>query len=297
MLIGKNLSALGKQKIFKQNGLLQQVMKQLRKANILSKEEEDLLFDQYKHGDMEARNKIILSNQGIVFGFAKQYSTDEDELMDYFIEGIGGLIDAMDKYNPEYGVKFYTYASHYIRRSMYYYFTRVKDTVRQAGKYELGNKPSVIKEKFYAKNGFYPDNETLIELLQEEYSLINGTPNINITNDMMVSNQFISTDCVVDGDDYTFEETDEYNSATSVSNEAEDDEDREYAHAAVLPLLKFLSRKERELIMKLYGIGKYSNYTRREVIDEYFITDKDLTEIENNILYKMRECAAKLTNH
>ena len=63
------------------------------------------------------RDIIINSNIRLVATIAKEYDAD-DKFMDYNQEGIEGLLEAFEKYDPDSNSKFTTYASYWIKAKM-----------------------------------------------------------------------------------------------------------------------------------------------------------------------------------
>jgi RNA polymerase sporulation-specific sigma factor len=99
--------------------LFGQYLSELAKIRLLSTAEEALLWQDYKKsGSSEARRQLIESYQPLVYKIANRITTREDLFFDLLQEGTVGLIETVESFNPEYGVKFSTYAQHRIRGRM-----------------------------------------------------------------------------------------------------------------------------------------------------------------------------------
>lgn len=95
-------------------------LKDIGKYDLLSKEEEyKYATKYYETKDKEARDILIKSNLKLVVSIAKKYVGHGIELMDLISEGNQGLIDALDKFDPTLGNKFSTYATYYIKQSIF----------------------------------------------------------------------------------------------------------------------------------------------------------------------------------
>ncbi len=77
--------------------------------NLLSNEEFLRLIAEYRSGDKEAKNSIVQHNLRLVMSIAQRFN-GRGELDDLFQIGCIGLMKAIDKFDPSYGVKFSTYA-------------------------------------------------------------------------------------------------------------------------------------------------------------------------------------------
>jgi RNA polymerase primary sigma factor len=69
-------------------------------------------------GDQDARKRIILANLRLVVHLARGYRTRGMPMLDLIEEGNLGLIHAADRFEPERGLRFSTYAAIWIRQSM-----------------------------------------------------------------------------------------------------------------------------------------------------------------------------------
>lgn len=88
----------------------------------LSREEIHQLWQRVKRGDRRAKEQILKMNLKLVIPIAKKYLYPGADLMDLIEEGNLGLLHAIDKFDPQKGYRFSTYASYwieqYIRRSV-----------------------------------------------------------------------------------------------------------------------------------------------------------------------------------
>lgn len=95
-------------------------LREIRKYRVLTKEEEQELFQKIKKGDKEARDIIYQHNLRLVVSVAKQYfkSAKNMDPMDIIQEGNIGLFKAIEEFEPERELKFSTYAVWWIRQKI-----------------------------------------------------------------------------------------------------------------------------------------------------------------------------------
>jgi RNA polymerase primary sigma factor len=84
----------------------------------ISHEEENEIAKKAVSGDAEARNKLIKSNLRFVVNIAKRYQGKGLHLNDLISEGNLGLITAADRFDPDKGCHFITYAVWWIRQAI-----------------------------------------------------------------------------------------------------------------------------------------------------------------------------------
>lgn len=77
--------------------------------SLLSDQEFHQLIIRYREGDLEAKNTIVQHNLRLVMSIAQRFSS-RGEIDDLFQIGCLGLMKAVEKFNPSFGVKFSTYA-------------------------------------------------------------------------------------------------------------------------------------------------------------------------------------------
>jgi RNA polymerase sigma factor (sigma-70 family) len=84
----------------------------------VSRDEEVALTTRASDGDVEARDKLVLHNLRLVMDIARQFGSSGAEFEDLVHEGIAGLIRAIDRFEPERGLRFSTYAHWWIRQGV-----------------------------------------------------------------------------------------------------------------------------------------------------------------------------------
>jgi RNA polymerase sigma-32 factor len=147
---------------------LQQYLAEVRRYPYLTKEEELMLFHEYRtQGSREAAVKLILANLRVSVAIASEYLHTGADHMDLIQEGNVGLMQAIKKFDPTKNVRFYAYAAWwsraYILRYLLNNFRLVKIGTTQDQRklfYNLKKEKSKLE-----REGFAPDTKLLADRL------------------------------------------------------------------------------------------------------------------------------------
>ena len=98
------------------NSTTDQLFRQLSKIPLLKPSEEKRLWDRMKlENSFEARQELIERYQPLVCKIVTALKPNEQHYLDLFQEGIVGLVEAVERFEPQRGFKFSTYATFRIR--------------------------------------------------------------------------------------------------------------------------------------------------------------------------------------
>jgi RNA polymerase nonessential primary-like sigma factor len=103
---------------FLQTDLTQIYFNEIGHHVLLSRQEEAELTRRAKQNDDDARRKMIECNLRLVVSVAKHYVNHGVALLDLIEEGNMGMMHALDKFDPERGFRFSTYATCWIRQNV-----------------------------------------------------------------------------------------------------------------------------------------------------------------------------------
>src|SRR6266550_2447082 len=93
-------------------------LREIGKIPLLKPDQELALAHRVKDGDKDAKDKMAEANMRLVVSIAKRYSGRGLDFLDLIQEGNTGLLRAVEKFDPDKGFKFSTYATWWIRQAI-----------------------------------------------------------------------------------------------------------------------------------------------------------------------------------
>jgi len=140
----------------------------------LSPDQERELGREIRNGSRAARERFISANLRLVIAIAKRYywrCNAATSRLDLIQEGNVGLMKAVERFNPEAGFRFSTYATHLIRQAIEHY---------------LRSHAKLVRSPVHIQNAHKKYMETL-EILREELGRAPSTDEISLAMGMKVS--------------------------------------------------------------------------------------------------------------
>lgn len=250
---------------------------EIRKYPLLTAEEEKELVKMNEIGYSQARKKLIEHNLRLVVSIAKKYIGRGLEFSDLIEEGNIGLIKAVDKHQSKFETKISTYASYWIHQS-----------ISRA----VNEKSRLIKLPVHASNDLFKIERATRELKQKtkkEPTLDELVRETNLSEETIkllrkMSISTISLEKPI-GDD---EEDSLIDFIVDPNQTTEEIATYGQLKDYVLNVLNSLTSKEREIIIKRFGIGMGDAMTLEQVGNEMNLTRERVRQIEEKALKKLR---------
>lgn len=245
---------------------------------VLSKDENIELAKKYRSGDEEAGIRLVNHNLRLVVSIAKRYIYSGVSFLDLIQEGNLGLLRALEKYDPDMGYAFSTYATWWIRQAI----TRsIADTSRvirvPVHMYEVINRITRFKRSYLIENGEEPSSEVIAKELE------------------------ISADKVKDAEKYF---ANVISLSTPVGEEGDStigefipDETFDCERDASINILSetmmgsmrdILSEKELDVLILRYGLEDGQSRTLEEVGQEFGVTRERIRQIQSKAERKLK---------
>lgn len=155
-------------------------LKEIGKNTLLTAQQERELATRVRAGDFEARQKMIECNLRLVVNVAKHYLHRGLELLDLVEEGNLGLIHALEKFEPERGFRFSTYATWWIRQNIERAIMNQSRTIR-IPVHIIREMNSCLQafRHLEAHNGTEPSAEDVAHLLGKPVDCVRYALNLN----------------------------------------------------------------------------------------------------------------------
>lgn len=254
-------------------------LKEIGYVSLLTAEQEVFLAREVQQGIEVARKKMIECNLRLVVKIARRYIYRGLSLLDLIEEGNLGLIKAVEKFDPEKGFRFSTYATWWIRQTIERAIMNQTRTIRLP--------IHVVKEL----NVYLRTARTLAQQLDHEPSDKDIAQKLNCP--LADVKRVMGLDEKVISVDMPFGQDSENSLLDVLSGAQEADPEQLLGNAdlkeLVVSWITCLSARQKEVIARRFGLLGYDISTLEEVGEEIGLTRERVRQIQLEALRKLRQ--------
>ena len=249
---------------------------------LLSAEEEVYFARKALRGCEASRKRMIVSNLRLVVKIARRYNNRGLALLDLIEEGNLGLIRAVEKFDPERGFRFSTYATWWIRQTIERAIMNQTRTIRLP--------IHVVKElNIYLRAARELSQKLDHEPTAEEIALALDIPVEDVTKMLRLNERITSVDTPMGGDNESALLdilADEKESGPEENLQDSDIKEN------IVDWLKELNPKQREVLARRFGLMGYEPSTLEDVGAEIGLTRERVRQIQVEALRRLRDMLA-----
>lgn len=259
------------------SNILSIYLKEINKIPLLTREEEDDIARKAVSGNQIAKDRLVRANLRFVVNVSKKYQNQGLPLDDLISEGNIGLINAIEKYDPDKGYHFISYAVWWIRQSIlkavYEKSRMIRLPLNRAN--ELVQIEKVRKE-LTKINGEDPGADEIA--FNVGISVADVKKLMNISRDLVsLEAPTMSEDSVL-GD---FIEDDQYQAPDAYVMDQLLSEDINLA-------LDTLTDKESEILERRFGLNGKKPLSLKEIGDQFGLTKERIRQIEKKAITRLQ---------
>jgi RNA polymerase primary sigma factor len=255
-------------------------LREIGKIPLLTAEEELALAKRVVAGDKDAKDKMAEANMRLVVSIAKRYVGRGLDLLDLIQEGNTGLLRAVEKFDPDKGFKFSTYATWWIRQAITRAIADQARTIRiPVHMVETINKLLRTQRRLTQELNREPSNEEIAQAMEIDVD--------KVEHIMKIKQDISSLDASIRDDEEDSVLADFIEDEDTIS--PEESATSQLLKEQVKDMLGALTEREQKILKLRFGLEDGKSHTLEEVGQEFSVTRERIRQIEAKALAKLRK--------
>jgi RNA polymerase primary sigma factor len=255
-------------------------LREIGQIPLLSAEEELALAKQVVAGDKDAKDKMAVANLRLVVSIAKRYVGRGLDLLDLIQEGNTGLLRAVEKFDPDKGFKFSTYATWWIRQAITRAIADQARTIRiPVHMVETINKLLRMQRRLTQELNREPTNEEIAQAMEIDVD--------KVEHIMKIKQDISSLDANIRDDEEESVLADFIEDEDTIR--PEESANNQLLKEQVKGILSALTEREQKILKLRFGLEDGKQHTLEEVGQEFSVTRERIRQIEAKALAKLRK--------
>jgi RNA polymerase primary sigma factor len=255
-------------------------LREIGKIPLLTSEEELALAHRVVAGEQAAKDQMAEANMRLVVSIAKRYVGRGLDLLDLIQEGNTGLLRAVEKFDPDKGFKFSTYATWWIRQAITRAIADQARTIRiPVHMVETINKLLRTQRRLTQELNREPSNEEIAAAMEIEVD--------KVEHIMKIKQDISSLDASIRDDEEDSVLADFIEDEDTIS--PEESATNQLLKEQVKEMLNGLTEREQKTIKLRFGLEDGKSHTLEEVGQEFAVTRERIRQIEAKALAKLRK--------
>ncbi len=255
-------------------------LREIGKIPLLSADEELELAKRVVAGDLDAKEKMAEANMRLVVSIAKRYVGRGLDLLDLIQEGNTGLLRAVEKFDPDKGFKFSTYATWWIRQAITRAIADQARTIRiPVHMVETINKLLRTQRRLTQELNREPTNDEIAQAMEIDVD--------KVEHIMKIKQDISSLDASIRDDEEDSVLADFIEDEDTIS--PEESATGQLLKEHVKEMLAALTEREQKILRLRFGLEDGKSHTLEEVGQEFSVTRERIRQIEAKALAKLRK--------
>jgi RNA polymerase primary sigma factor len=255
-------------------------LREIGKIPLLTAEEELTLAHRVVAGDEKAKHEMAEANMRLVVSIAKRYVGRGLDLLDLIQEGNTGLLRAVEKFDPDKGFKFSTYATWWIRQAITRAIADQARTIRiPVHMVETINKLLRTQRRLTQELNREPTNDEIAKEMEIDVD--------KVEHIMKIKQDISSLDASIRDDEEDSVLADFIEDEDTIS--PEESATNQLLKEQVKEMLNGLTEREQKIIKLRFGLEDGKSHTLEEVGQEFAVTRERIRQIEAKALAKLRK--------